>query len=347
MKAKPQTKTSNNERNQRKRKISNFFNNNTTVVGEKEEKGESKKLEKYNDSKNSNNSSQLQRSSQGVKLPKNQLVQCPICQKSLPIVRINTHLDVCSISSESSPKEKKKKKKKSGSSASMKSFLCITKERENQSESELQQTQCKIHSSQNNSNIQNNAFTKMMKSSLDMMRSNNTLGNSGKSNCNERKKKTQRFHLHSDWTLTWKDENNGKEKDDNNCDDDDDEKVAAPAGDEIVWSSSTVIQKELLVADKNGKKNNETQVGKGVPSVVSDYEDVELVISSSIQMKGLSSDYDESHPLVNYKMSRLSIPVLKSMLQKLIRRRVPVSLPIMRYLLSFHKIVMKKTSFFL
>eukprot|EP00594_Rhizosolenia_setigera_P000683 CAMPEP_0178946672 /NCGR_PEP_ID=MMETSP0789-20121207/4417_1 /TAXON_ID=3005 /ORGANISM="Rhizosolenia setigera, Strain CCMP 1694" /LENGTH=511 /DNA_ID=CAMNT_0020626693 /DNA_START=353 /DNA_END=1885 /DNA_ORIENTATION=+ len=156
----------------------------------------------------------------------------------------------------------------------------------------------------------------MMKSSLDMVRSNNTLGDSGKSNCNERKKKTQRLHLHPDWTLTWKDENNGE-------DEDDDEKVAAPAEDEIVWSSSTVIQKELLVAEKNGKKNNETQTCIGVPSVVSDYEDVELVISSSIQMKGLSSDYDDSHPLINYKMSRLSIPVLKSMLQKLIRRRVP------------------------
>ena len=273
------------------------------------------------------------------------LVNCPVCSKTMPNIRLNAHLDVCiqagnmegnvvvaspvpvGLEKRFDENEDKDKANEyhtqsaqvSQTQSAEKNINCIKIDMdeidvdpchliENQN-AFLDEVICDegddankvlVSSSSNQiqggsltvkkqkKNIENDAFSRMMKQSVAVFSTPSL-------------PRKQNFHLHSNFTVSW-------------------EEYDGPGTFASLnlnkWSSSIMIKKEPIEKD-SAEADNDSKAFNAGPSKCQ-YQDLELYVTSSVASAS-------GMPRLVCRQSRLSVPTLKSILQKAIRRKLPVS----------------------
>ena len=244
-----------------------------------------------------------------------QLVECPVCSKIIPDARLNDHLDACMAAASSKSQNEENgdgsasspcspRRSSSGERAELE--IIATPEVTSKIALENKATPTSIctisvtttshqRKSENKGPVAaaagNDAFAHMIERSVRLF--------------SQQQPVQQRFHLHADLSVTWYSSAN------NDCNDNfisPDQRTIC-----IRWSNSTMIRKELSKgnAAKGECACNEDDVEQRP------LRNVDLILSSSVQSAA-------GMPQIVRRLSRLSVPVLKSVLQKSIRRRSPL-----------------------
>ncbi len=234
------------------------------------------------------------------------LVQCPVCSKSIPDSRLNTHLDECmkaSVPTQSSSLSVPNTKTIQGN---------INEARKEDEEDAMRQKIGNVE----NKNVSASSELHFHKVKEDSMSSKSLKKKSGKDAFKHMMKhsavmfsspsqaRTQTFHMNSNYSVSWVDSD-----------------ILDPSsGNGVVqWSDMTKIKKELNCNEKSD--DDEGCVNKEESIAMMNRQrlcDVDLFVTSSFLPAA-------AMPRLVHRLSRLSVPVLKSILQKSIRRRLPVS----------------------
>ena len=201
-------------------------------------------------------------------------VMCPICQKGVPIATVEFHTEQCLSTATADATNRAKTATKATEPATAASSTYVDNDK-------ILKTKAKP-----NADTSKDAFQHLMDQSKLL----------------SRPPLKQRFHLHSDLTVTWEDVVDGEAhfKHGN---------VAVVSQSEqqchvqqlpiVQWSASTMLEASSSSTSREVERS------------------IELIISSSIP-----SATTEIKLISN--LSKLSIPILKSMIQKSIRRRLPL-----------------------
>lgn len=256
------------------------------------------------------------------------LVNCPICFKSIPNIRLNTHLDTCVQDDykdiTQSPHGSGRVKKSSGFvSEEFSQVAKVTQSAEKLSNSidsnivEGESIYSKVntissmdplHDDDDDANLRNDRTLEttaspdkkeptstQKKSSRTSPIKNDAFSKMMKQSAimySSSSPRKQNFHLHSNFTVTW-------------------EEYDGPGTfaslNSHKWSNSVMVRKEISKAECDDLDLDNCH-----------YQDLELHITSSVSS-------GSEIPRMVRRYSRLSVPTLKSILQKSIRRRQPVS----------------------